>query len=135
MIKEEKKTESFRRQLELAKRIENVRTELEHHRSQPLQRLIHSSYMHSYLKSYGVVEAKDSQRKTAGVMVEPELFSSIFEYIDLLESQLERTSFRDMVESRKDDTGFVSGNQLIHDALDVFDKNEAEIRRFLDADN
>ena len=124
MMEEERKTESFHRQLELAKRIENVRTELAHHRSQPLRRLIHSSYMHSYLKSYGVVEAKDSQRRTVGVMVEPELFNSVFEYIDLLENQLERTSFRDMVKSRKDDTGFVSDNQLVKDALDIFNKKE-----------
>lgn len=133
MLKEGQKMKDFRQQLELASQLQKIREEFDDARTENPRVLKSARYVKQQLENHGAFQVKDDDG-AIGIVVEPKLFESLLTYVELLENQLEKDSFEAMVENRKGDTGFMSGDALLNEALQLFDDNENEIRRFLDDD-
>ena len=131
MIKEEKQVKALQKQLALAEAVQKIRSELKEKDSTPNAESVYNVQRRK--DSYGHYFSADmNEQNNEPKMNESEMIKTLLEYVDVLENQLELENFDKMMEMRKGDTGFLSGNALEDEATQLFNDNEAEIRRLLD---
>ena len=131
MTNDDKELARFQRHLELTKRIEKIRHGFGESAKIPAIHLKRSFYLRQKLKEHKAVETYDNDG-IVGIVLEPELFEELLEYLDNVEERLEEESFQAMEAQRKGTEGFSTGKKLKEDTLSHFNANQEGIRKFLD---
>ncbi|WP_394120456.1 hypothetical protein [Planococcus donghaensis] len=131
MTMEKEAVAALKKKMELLHKIENVRQESEIKVNVELSKFERSTEWRKKLENLGSLQVVD-QGKTIGVLLESEIFQALLEYLNIVEDELEETVLAAILEQRKDDTNFLSGEELTTAALEIFDEKQQEIRRFLD---
>lgn len=131
MTKKQEAVAALKKKIELLHKIQKVRqySEIEAHVGLP--KFNRSTEWRKELENLGVLQVVD-RGETIGVLVGPEIFHALLEYLNLIEDELEETALDAILEQRKDGTGFLSGEELTTVALKIFEERQKKIRRFLD---
>lgn len=130
MIKEEE-ANGLKAEVELVKKIEKVRNGFEMGTNVGLTKLGRSTEWRQKLEELGAFQVLDRD-KTIGILLEPEIFKAMLDYMKVTEAELEQASFDALYERRKNTTEFSSGAELGSEALAIFAKRKKEVRRFPD---
>lgn len=133
MTKEKSAIKAFKQKMDLFERFEKVRNGFEVDAHIGLTKLGRSPEWRQQLKALGAIQVTN-RNKTVGVLLEPEVFNAMLNFISLIDEEMEQESFAAMVERRKGTTGFLSGDELTAKAIAVFEENQQRIRKFLDDD-
>ena len=122
---------TFKQKLKLLKKIEKVQSGFKSSSYIELTKFHNSSNWKQTLEDVGALQVLE-HKKTVGILLEPEIFDVILEYLDLIDKEMELASFAAMVETRKGATGFLSGEKLTKEALELFEEHKQEIQKYLD---
>jgi hypothetical protein len=133
MLKEGKQVKSFRDYEEIANQLQTIRENFSYKKTESFSFFKNADYGKQRLMKVGAFQLIQNE-EPIGVMVDKKLFESLLEYVEVLESKLESENFEAMLESRKGDEDFATGDSLGIQATDLFFENEDEIRRFLNED-
>ncbi|RNF39972.1 hypothetical protein [Planococcus salinus] len=133
MTRKKEKQESIRQRMELLRSFEKVRHDFQMGTQVGLTQLGCSATWREKLKQAGVLEVLD-RNDTAGVLIEPEVFQAILDYLDLMDEELEEAQIDALVKHRKDARDFASGKELAKGAVLKFREKNEHHRRFLDGD-
>ena len=131
MTTEKEAIAALKKKLELLHKIQKVRQDSEIEAHLGLPKFNRSTEWRKDLKNLGALQVVD-RGETVGVLLEPEIFQALLEYLNLVEDELEETALDAILEQRKGGTGFLSGEELTTAALKIFEEKQKEIRRFLD---
>lgn len=122
---------AFNERLKLLKKIEKVQSGFESNSYIELTKFHNSSNWQHTLEKVGALQVLENKKKV-GIILEPETFDALVEYLNLIDKEMELTSFAAMVERSKGTTGYLSGEKLTKEALEIFDEHKEDIRKFLD---
>lgn len=122
---------AFKQKLKLLKKIEKIQSGFKSSTYIELSKLHNSSNLHQTLAKVGALQVLE-HKKTVGILLEPETFDALLEYLDLIDKEMELASFAAMIETRKGTTGFLSGEKLTKETLELFEEHKKDIRKFLD---
>ena len=129
MIKEEQRQSSFRRQVELEKKMGYFHKDYETN-SFPQRRLSHPRYLKQELEQNGVVKVTQDEEIT-GVIIEPSLYENLLEYLAILDGRLEEESLNGVIDQRLETNNYSSGEELKKNALKYLEENEKTVRSYL----
>lgn len=88
----------------------------------------------SMLQNYAILKATENE-ELAWVTLDPDLYQNMLEYIAILEDQLEQANLNLVIENRKGDTEFKTGDDLATDALELLNRNQKVIQEHLHGNN
>ena len=131
MTKKKEAVAALKKKMELLHKIQKVRQDSEIEVRVELPKFDRSTEWRKELENLGALQVVDRE-KTIGVLLEPEIFQALLEYLNLVEDELEETALDSILKQRKDGTDFLSGEELTTAALKIFEERQKEIRRFLD---
>ncbi|WP_033544191.1 hypothetical protein [Planococcus sp. CAU13] len=131
MTKKQEAVAALKKKMELLHKIQKVRQDSEIEVRVELPKFDRSTEWREELENLGALQIID-RGETIGVLLEPEIFQAFLEYLNLVEHELEEAVLAAILEQRKDDTNFLSGEELTTAALKIFEERKKEIRRFLD---
>lgn len=131
MRKKQEAVAALKKKLELLHKIQKVRQDSEIEAQVGLSELNRSTEWRKKLENFGALQAVD-QGKTIGVLLEPEIFQALLEYLNIVEDELEEVILGAILDHRKNETGFLSGEELTTAALKILRERQKEIRKFLD---
>lgn len=86
------------------------------------------------MQKYSIIQAMENE-KLDWVTLDPELYKTMVDYIALLEDQLEQANLNLVIENRKGDTEFKTGEELEIDALELLNRNQKIIQEHLHGNN
>ena len=131
MTKKQEAVAALKKKMELLHKIQKVRQDSEIEARVGLPKFNRSTEWRKKLENLGALQVVD-RGETIGVLLEPEIFQALLEYLNLVEDELEETALDALLKQRKDGTDFLSGEELTTAALKIFEERQKEIRRFLD---
>lgn len=131
MTKEKSAVKAFKQKIDLFETMGKVLNGFETDAHIGLTKLGRSAEWRPKLKAVGAIQLMN-RNKTVGVLLEPEVFDAMLEFIRLVDEEMERESSAAMVERRKGTTGFLSGDELTAETIAIFEENQQRIRKFLD---
>jgi len=131
MPKKREPVTALKKKLALLHKIQKVRQNSETEAHVGLSEFNCSTEWHKDLENLGSLQIVD-QEKTIGVLLEPEIFQALLEYLNLIEDELEETTLDAILEQRKGEADFLSGEELTTATLKILEERQKEIRRFLD---
>ena len=122
---------TFKQKLKILKKIEKVQSGCKSSSFIELFKLQNPSNWKQTLEDVGALQVLEHE-ETVGILLEPEIIDAILKYLDLIGKEMELSSFAAMIESRKGTTGFLSGEKLTKETLELFEEHKKDIRKFLD---
>lgn len=131
MRKKQEAVAALKKKLELLHKIQKVRQDSEIEAHVGLFEFNRSTEWRKELENLGALQVVD-RGETIGVLLEPEIFQALLEYLNLVEDELEETILGVILDHRKNETDFLSGEELTTAALKILGERQKEIRKFLD---